>query len=78
VYSVSYIVVIYLVVLLLPNIPEDVVMEHYVLPTHCPIKVEIDLFHFVFGLHLDKKVLVVEDGVDQQVWALFDAVNGSG
>ena len=57
--------------LFLPNITEDVIMQHDVLPAHCTIQIEIYLINFMLWLHLDEEILVIEDSVDEQVWALL-------
>lgn len=48
---------------LFSNISEYVIMEHDVLPAHCSVQIKIYFIHFVFGLHLDEEVLVIEDSV---------------
>lgn len=60
-----------------PNIPKNIIMEHDILPAHCPIQIEVYLINFVFWLHLDEEVVVVEYGVDEKVRAFFYVVDFS-
>ena len=71
----NYAIVFHVVVLFFPNIPENVIMQHNVLPTHRPRDIKVYFIHLVFGLHLDEEILMVESGIYQQVRAFLDVVD---
>ena len=51
---------------------EGFLLEHDELPLHGVEHVELDLIYFMFGLGVDEEVLVVEEGIDQQIWTILD------
>jgi hypothetical protein len=57
---------------------EGLFLEHDELPLHGVEHVELDLVNFVLGLGVDEEVLVVEEGVHQQIGAVLDVVDLSG
>ena len=51
--------------LLVTCVPEQLIVQHHVLPSDCLVELKLDLVHLVLGLHVDEKVSVVENGVHQ-------------
>jgi hypothetical protein len=49
--------------LLISGVPEQLIMEHNVLPGNSFIELKLDFVYFMFGLHVDEKVGVVKNGV---------------
>jgi hypothetical protein len=62
-------------IFVLAIIPEQLIVEHHVFPGHRLVKLKFDILDSVFGLHVDEEVRVVEDGVNEQIWAVFSIVN---
>lgn len=48
----------------LASVSEHFVLQHDVLPGDGLIEIELDLVDLVLGLHVDKEVGVVENGID--------------
>ena len=46
-------------------VPEQLVVQHHVFPSDCLVKLKLYLVHLVFWLHVNEKVSVVENSVDQ-------------
>lgn len=39
-------------------------MQHYVFPSHGSVKIKINFIDFVFGFHLNEKVLMIENSIN--------------
>lgn len=60
----NYTGIVYLMMLLFSNVSKDIIMEHYILPAHCVIQIEVDLIHFVLGFHLNQEILIIKNCID--------------
>lgn len=56
---------------------EGFFFKHYELPLHGVEHIEFDLINFVFGFCVNKKVLMVEEGIDKEVGTIFDIVDSA-
>jgi len=50
---------------LLTRIPKQLIMKHHILPSNGFIKLEFDLVHLMARLHVDEKIRMIEDSIDQ-------------
>lgn len=71
----TYTLVINVVIVVLARVPKELIVEHNVLPCNGLIQLELDLVHFVSGLHVYEEVCVVKDGIHQQVGTVLDLVD---
>lgn len=61
--------------LFLTSITKELIVQHDILPSDCFVELELDLINLVPGLHMDEKVGVVEDCIDQKIGAVFNVVD---
>ncbi len=61
--------------LLIPRISKQLIMQHHILPRDSLIQLKLYLVDFMFGLHVNEKVCMVENCVDQQIGRVLGVVD---
>jgi hypothetical protein len=60
---------------LLAYISEELVRNHNVLPSNCFIQFEFDLIYFVARLHMNEEIGMIENGIHEEIWTIFDVID---
>jgi len=56
------------------SVSEKLVVKHHILPGDGFIEFKLNLIDLVFGLHVDEKVCVVKDSINEQVGRILGVV----
>jgi len=63
--------------LFISSVSKQFIMKHYILPSNCFIKLELNFINFMFRLHMNKEVSMVKNSVNEQVRRIFSVINFS-